>query len=247
VVKKTVLDKRQILINPGNKQETINFCIEHFISCAKKAIDEKDAFYVALSGGSTPKVIFEGLKQRKDSLDWSKVYLFWSDERAVSPDHPDSNYKMEMDAGFSEIKVPKDQIFRMRAEDHIEQNAEHYESLIKKIVPNTQFDLIMLGMGDDGHTASLFPKTHGLHTKNRLVIANFIPKFDAWRMSFTYDCINQAKNIAIYVIGKKKADILKTVLKTSYEPDTYPIQKVGTDENPCTFICDDEASFYMNP
>lgn len=236
-------DERRDAVIPGDKKTTIQFCIDHFIRLAEDSIANHGYFAVALSGGSTPKAIFEGLSQDKyrDRIDWSKVMLFWSDERSVPTSHPENNYKMAMDAGFNILPIPKEHIFRMEAEGNIEENALKYEKLIEKMIPNGAFDLVMLGMGDDGHTASLFPKTHALHSDERLVVANYIPKFSTWRMTLTYYCINNAKNIVIYVIGKSKAAMLEKVLSKKYDPDTLPIQRVGTANNKALWIADNEA------
>lgn len=237
-------DRRDIVI-PGNAKETLSFCADQFIEIGKEAIKERGKFCAALSGGSTPKALFEMLASPhyRSQLDWENVILFWSDERNVSPDDPQSNYKMAMDAGFSSLPIPEKNIHRMQAEGiEIEANAKIYEALIEELVPNNSFDLIMLGMGEDGHTASLFPKTHGLHTDDRLAIANYVPQLSAWRMTLTYECINAARNISIYVIGKNKASMLKTVLTSPKEPDELPIQKIGTRLHKALWILDTEAA-----
>ena len=114
-------DARRDYIIAGNKEETVDFAAGHWVHSAKRAIQKRGRFAVALSGGSTPKAIFELLRE-KATLDWSKVWLFWSDERAVPPDHPDSNYRMAMDSAFSKLPIPSSQIFRMIAEKDIEKN-----------------------------------------------------------------------------------------------------------------------------
>lgn len=236
-------DERRDAVIPGNQEQTIRFCIEHFLSLGKASIEDHGYFAVALSGGSTPKRIYQGLTQEHymKMLDWSKVLLFWSDERSVPPDNPESNYKMAMDAAFKKLPIPKKHIYPMQAEKDIEAAALEYEKIIEKALPNAVFDLVMLGLGEDGHTASLFPKTHGLHSNDRLVVANYVPKLNTWRMTFTFPCINKARNIAIYVLGKAKAEILKTVLSGEYDPDTYPVQKVGTATSKALWIADNEA------
>lgn len=235
-------DHRDAVI-PGDKTTTIQFCIDHFIRLAEDAIANHGYFAVALSGGSTPKAIFEGLAQDNyvDRIDWSRVMLFWSDERAVPPDHANSNFRMAMEAGFSKLPIPEEHIFRMKAEDNIEENALEYEKLIEHMLPKGMFDLVMLGMGDDGHTASLFPKTHGLHTMERLVVANYVPKLNTWRMTLSYDCINRAKHIVVYVLGKQKAAMLEKVLSSSNDLDTLPIQGIGTPSNKVLLIADNDA------
>ncbi len=237
-------DKRRDIIIPGNKASALNFSVEQFISIANLAIREQGYFAVALSGGSTPKEIFKDLTSslNRERIDWSKVLVFWGDERSVPPTDPESNYKMAMEAGFSSLNIPEANIFRMKTERDFEENALEYEQLILQKIPSQKFDLIMLGMGEDGHTASLFPKTHGLHAEHRLVIANFVPQKNCWRISVTYECINQSKNIAIYVLGKSKAPMVKTVLTASYDPDNLPIQKVGTPSNHALWILDNESA-----
>lgn len=237
-------DERRDIVIGGSVKETIDFCIEHFLRVGNKAIADHGFFSVALSGGSTPKAIFEGLCQpyNKDRIDWTKVLLFWGDERAVLPTDADSNYRMAMEAGLKHLPISKDHIFRMEAETDIEKNALEYEQTIREILPSNSFDLVMLGMGDDGHTASLFPYTHALKTSGRLVVGNYIPEKDTWRMTLTFECINQAKNIVIYVLGKNKASMVKQVFTSLYDPTVLPIQQVGTAKHKALWILDGDAA-----
>jgi 6-phosphogluconolactonase len=199
---------------------------------------------VALSGGQTPNAIFKEISQPRYAqvLDWSKVLCFWSDERSVPPNNPENNYFNAMKSGLADLPLPPENIFRMPAEIDIEEHALAYEHLIRQKVPSLQFDLIMLGMGEDGHTASLFPRTHGLHTKDRLVIANYVPQKHTWRMSFTYECIHMAKLICIYVLGANKASTVAKVLLSPYDPDNLPIQRIGTPSHKALWILDSAAS-----
>lgn len=235
-------DQRRDLVLPGNKEETLTFCTEHWLYLARKSIQEHGYFAVALSGGGTPKAIFERLKKQSAALDWTKVLLFWSDERAVPPSDAESNYHMAMESGFEALPIPPQHIFRMPAEGNIEEGARYYENLIVKQLPDQQFDLVMLGMGEDGHVASLFPQTHGLHVEERAVIANYIPQKSCWRMTLTFSCINAARNIAVYVLGESKAEMLARVLSEPYEPDLLPAQRVGTATNKALWIADSAAS-----
>lgn len=238
------LDERRDIVIPGDSSETIRYCVDHFFSAAKKSLSQEGLFSVALSGGSTPKAIYAALSKdsRSQEIDWKKVLIFFSDERSVLPNHIESNFHMAMESGLKNLPIPEKNIFRMEAEKDIEEEALEYERLIIKNIPNGQFSLVMLGMGEDGHTASLFPETHGLHTTNRLVIANYVPKLNTWRMSLTYECINQAKVIAIYVLGESKAFMVKEVLLGPYQPDHYPIQKVGTAQHKALWILDNAAA-----
>lgn len=238
------IDERQDIVVPGGASETYAYCAQHFITAASSAIKDHGYFAVALSGGSTPKAIFTLLArdENRSKVDWNKVLLFWSDERAVPPDHPDSNYHMAIEAGLGKLGIPPEHIFRMPADYDIEANALEYESEILEKLPGGSFDMVMLGMGDDGHTASLFPQTHGLHVQDRLVIANYVPQLNTWRMSLTFPCINKAKTIVIYVIGKGKSEMLKKVLSEKHDPDQLPIQSVGTPAHRALWIADSDAA-----
>ena len=234
-------DERRHLAFPGTHDNTIAFAVSHFISVAQNAIENHDAFFVALSGGSTPQKIFQelALPHNREAIDWSRVYLFWSDERAVPPDHADSNYKMAMDSGLSKLPLKKEHIFRMQAETNGEKHALEYEKIIKETLHGADFDLIMLGMGEDGHTASLFPHTKALEISHRLVVINEVPQKKTYRMTFTFPLINSAHNIVVYVLGKEKAARLKEVFLD--DPMTLPSSHVGTDNHPALWIIDDAA------
>ncbi len=236
----TSFDQRRDLLVPGDGEATLHACVSHWVETGKAAIAERGRFCVALSGGSTPKKIFERLTP--DLLDWSKVYLFWSDERSVGPEDPESNFRMAMDAAFEKLPIPQEQVFRMVAEADIEKNAQVYEENILKHVPDGIFDLVMLGMGEDGHTASLFPHTHALHTHEQLVVSNYVPDKETWRMTFTYTCINMARAITVYVLGDNKAGMVKEVLQGEHQPDELPVQNVGTPTNKALWILDQGAA-----
>ncbi len=234
-------DKRRTIALPGDEEKTIQFAVDHWIKTAQKAIASKGSFFVALSGGSTPKKIFSHFTP--SMLDWSSVYLFWSDERSVLPTDPESNYKMALDSGLGKLPIPKAQIFRMHAEKDIEENALLYEKKIKEIVPNASFDLIMLGMGEDGHTASLFPETKALREKDRLVVANSVPSKQTTRMTFTFPLINKAQEIVIYVLGKGKQDALENIFTNP--SSSLPATQVGSVLHPALWIIDDAAGLLL--
>lgn len=235
---------RADLVVGASSTEAISFAVEHFIQHAKKAISARGSFHVALSGGSTPKAIFERLTS--EMLDWTKVHLYWGDERAVSPTDPESNYRMAMETVFDQLPVPKEQIHRMVAEGEITEEAHEYEKLLRKSLPDGRFDLVMLGMGDDGHTASLFPRTHALTDTGEWVAANYVPQKKCWRMTLTYPCINHARAIAIYVMGESKATMVKRVIMGPEDPIDFPIQKIGTPSHKPLWIMDREAASQLN-
>ena len=229
------------LILPGNFDSTVAFAAKHFVECGKAAIQDHGAFFVALSGGSTPKAIYRYLAEHynNESL-WMKTFLFWGDERAVAKTDSDSNYKMAMDAGFSKLNIPSENIFRMKAEDAIETQAKKYDDLVRTVVPHGQFDLLMLGMGEDGHTASLFPATKALDEKNAFVVANSIAQKNTWRMTMTFPVINKAHHIVFYVTGASKKHKLQEVFNDRYLKN--PCSKVGTEASPALWVVDQDAA-----
>ena len=226
-------DSRRMLYQGENEQDAITFAVEHFLKVARQAIQQTGKFSVALSGGSTPKAIYQELAKIKD-FDWTKVFLFWSDERAVPPDSKESNYNMAIEY-FGKLPIPKHQIFRMKAESEIEKNAKDYEEKIHHYLGKDLFDLVMLGVGEDGHTASLFPHTQALQEEKLLVVANDVPQKQTKRMTLTFRCINESKHIAIYALGKSKKEILDKVLNAPII-SFYPASRIGTEKTPALWI-----------
>ncbi|MGM0439615.1 MAG: 6-phosphogluconolactonase [Chlamydiota bacterium] len=230
-------DSRRQIALPGNYETTVAFCVEHILGMAQEAIDDHGYFAIALSGGSTPEAIYRAISHHPHDIDWSKTKLFWSDERVVPHNHPESNYHMAMKSGLEQLLLRSDNIFRMDTEKPPHQAAEDYEVMIKNQLISGRFDLVMLGMGEDGHTASLFPKTKALNS-NKLVAANYIPKLKSWRLTLTMKAINQSHKAAIYLMGKSKAATFKKVV----DGQDLPIQKVGTPHSPALWILDDAAN-----
>lgn len=237
-------DERRTIIVPGDETETVLFAVRQFLEIGNQAVRERQFFTVALSGGQTPLAIFKELSKPEyaAALDWTKVLCFWSDERSAPPDNRENNYFSAMESGLNRIPLLPEHIFRMHAEDHIEENALKYSQTIKENVPFSSFDLIMLGMGDDGHTASLFPRTAGLRATGSLAIANFVSQKNTWRMTLTYECIRLAKTTCIYVTGIGKAKTVARVLLGAYDPDNLPVQAIGTTSNKAVWILDSSAS-----
>lgn len=233
-------DERRDWIVPGDAAQTVAFAAEHWIHQAKRSILQRGRFAVALSGGSTPKAIYEKVTQSKE-IDWKNVWLFWSDERAVPPDHPESNYRMAMESGFNKTPIPSYQIFRMKAESDLEKTSMEYEELIKRHLDKHYFDLVMLGVGDDGHTASLFPDTEAISNESRLVVGNWVPKLNAKRMTLTFSCINQSHFSTVYAIGASKQKIVKQALDAAII-SSWPASRIGTPEHKALWILDQAAS-----
>jgi 6-phosphogluconolactonase len=237
-------DEWRDIIIPGNTDETLAFCVEHLLQAYHVAIHDHGAFYLVLSGGSTPKAIFEKISSPliKDKIDWTKVHLFWGDERSVAPDDKDSNYHMAMEAGFKRMPIPSSHIHRMVAETDIDNNASQYEKIIKETLKGKPFDYLMLGMGEDGHTASLFPKTQALSEENKMVCSNWVPQKNTWRMTLTYPCINHAHHIVIYVMGSSKKEMLYKVMCDQPHFVDLPVTRVGTKKHKALWICDQLAA-----
>lgn len=235
-------DERRSLMIFETAEELVTASASHFAYIVKSAIAERGKSFVALSGGSTPQAIFQKLTKKQLLLpeEWERLHLFWSDERAVPPDHPDSNYRMAMDAGFKNMPIPPHQIYRMHAEKDIEQNALTYEQALPDF-----FDLIMLGMGEDGHTASLFPHTAALHLDQRIA-ANFVPSKQAWRMTMTFPCLHKTRHLIVYTMGDAKKEMLRTLFCSPCNPDQYPAQGVGTKACPAVWFVDREAASLLD-
>lgn len=225
-------------------EDPVTFSCDYFLMLAKAAIAKRGRFTVALSGGSTPKALYSMLKNFDKEIDWSKVYVFFSDERSVGPNDPDSNYHMAMMSGFAFLPVLKEHIFRMEAESSPSENAAKYEALIAKHVPDSSFDLILLGMGDDGHTASLFPGTKALDETSKLVVENQVPQKKTLRMTFTYALLRKAQHITFLATGKGRAQMVKTIL--SDKEGRYPAARVKSDQRKVLWILDDGSASLLS-
>src|ERR1700756_5355262 len=207
-------------------QELFAAAAEEVVRLANLAVAEHGRFTIALSGGSTPKSLYNLLATNaRTALPWEHMYFFWSDERHVPPTDPDSNYRMANEAMLSKVPVPAGNVFRFPAENpDAEAAAEEYESTLRKffqLKPGQfpQFDLILLGLGPDGHTASLFPGTTGLQEKSRLVIANWVEKLKTHRLTFTLPVLNAARSVDFLVSGTDKAPVLRAVLQEKVPGD----------------------------
>ena len=220
----------RILTTP---QELFEVAAEEVVRAATEAVAQRGRFTIALSGGSTPKNLFNLLATNARTVfPWDRTYFFWSDERHVPPTDPESNYRMAEEIMLSKIPVNAGNVFRIAAENpDAAAVAEAYEQTLCKFfqlqpgqVP--VFDLILLGMGPDGHTASLFPNTAGLQEKTRLVIANWVDKLKANRLTMTLPVLNSARTVAFLASGTDKAQVLRTVLEEDAPPEQYPAKLV---------------------
>jgi len=201
---------------------------EEFAQIAAKAIRARGRFTVALSGGSTPRGLYSLLATGKFNVAWDSTFFFWSDERHVPPDDPQSNFRMANEALLSKISVPPENIFRILAEKNADDAATAYEATLRSVFavgPSAipRFDLILLGLGTEGHTASLFPGSPAVEETKRLVVANWVEKLHSARITFTYPLLNNAACVIFLVSGAEKADILEQILEG---PGGLPAQRV---------------------
>jgi 6-phosphogluconolactonase len=221
-----------------------------FAELAGVFVADNGRFIVALSGGSTPKAMFSVLAEKPyaDSLPWARIHFFWGDERCVPPDHAESNYRMAHEALLAKVPVPPENVHRVPAEDTDPQHAAAaYADTIARFFQTAvgdfpRFDLILLGMGADGHTASLFPGTPALRIHDRIVVANFVEKFHAHRISFTAQTINSALNVLFLVAGKDKALALKEVIAGVRNVSQYPSQLIEPNYGTLLWLVDEAAA-----
>ena len=205
---------------------------------ARKAMAERNEFRIALSGGNTPAPVYARIAAEADDFPWDRVRFTFGDERCVPPDNPQSNFKMARENLFVPADVPEKSVMRMRGEIDPQIAAQEYEDELTAIArerrePIYQHDLILLGLGDDGHTASLFPGTAALEDVTHRVVANFVPKLNAWRLTFTFPLINRARHILFLVGASKSPQLIEHVLADDPE---FPAARVNPSAGEATWI-----------
>src|SRR5579864_5113114 len=208
---------------------------QEFLQAATSAVAKNHSFTVALAGGSTPKALYSLLATDpvlRAQLPWDKMHLYFGDERNVAPDHADSNFRMASEALISKAPLKADQVTRIKGEyQDTEKAAQEYEQALRASFTLAdgefpRFDLVLLGMGSEGHTLSLFPGTRALHESKRIVVHNWVGKLCAERITLTAAGVNQAAQVLFMVTGADKACALKAVLEGPYEPDQLPAQMI---------------------
>jgi len=217
---------------------------QEFHHLAEAAIRERGRFSVALSGGNTPRTVYSLLAEEHKDLHWDKIHVFFGDERPVPPDHPDSNFRMASESLLSKVPIPDKNVHRIRAELDPEAAAKNYDHqlaaffhLIDHDWP--RFDLIFLGLGDDGHTVSLFPGSSALSNVSERVAANWVEKLQTFRITFTYPVLNHAAEVIFLVAGESKAEILSAVLRPGAK--NYPAQGVQPANGRLLWLSDEAA------
>ena len=224
---------------------------QYFVEMAAEAVDEGGMARIAISGGSTPKAAFQLLadpnQKWRGAMPWDRLNLYWVDERAVPPDHPDSNYGMTREAMLSHVPMPAAQIHRMEGELEPEVAASRYESELRNSfrlegAESPRFNLVQLGMGPDGHTASLFPYTAAIHEMSRLVTANHVPQLDTWRITLTWPVINHASSVFFLIAGGDKAERVHEVFMGPHDPERLPSQLIWPASGILTLFLDKAAA-----
>ena len=226
----------------------------HFVEMVSEAVAARGRARIAISGGSTPKPAFQLLADPNQPwrarMPWENLDLYWVDERTVPPDAADSNYRMTREALLDHVPLKPEQIHRMEGELDPHVAASRYESELRNSfrlegAESPRFDLIALGMGDDGHTASLFPHTEAIHEMSRLVIANQVPQKDTWRITLTWPVINHASSVFFLIAGADKAEILNQVLTGPRDPEKLPRQLIWPSSGILTLILDKAAAAFL--
>lgn len=221
---------------------------EVFARYAQEAAEARGVARIAISGGSTPKRMFALLAAEPfaSAVPWDKLELYWVDERAVGPEDADSNFRMTREQLLS--KVPQlTRVYRMEGELDPEEAASKYEATLRNNfklegAQAPAFDLVLLGMGDDGHTASIFPNTDAINELGRLVVANHVPQKDTWRVTLTWPVINHGKRVVFLIEGGAKADRLHEVLLGDYDPERLPSQLIRPESGHLYLLLDAEAA-----
>lgn len=214
---------------------------------ARASIEARGLFTVALSGGSTPRRIYELLAgaEFKDGIDWPNVHVYFGDERMVPPDHAESNYRMADEALLSKVGIPPENVHRIDGVGDAAANASVYESELRGLFADVEWprlDHVLLGMGDDGHTASLFPGTNALNETRLWVAPNWVEKLGAWRVTLTAPAINAARHVTFLVAGSAKAGRLREVLKGERDASRLPSQLIRPSDGTLEWFVDRAAA-----
>jgi 6-phosphogluconolactonase len=229
---------------------------EHFLATTQAAVCARGVARVAISGGNTPRPVLELLANPAEkflsAMPWPQMELYWVDERMVPPSDKESNYRMTREAMLESVPLPSHHIFRIEGELDPEEAAARYESAIRNHLrlegaQGPRFDVLALGMGDDGHTASLFPHTDAINEMIRIAVANHVPQKDTWRVTLTWPVINEADDVFFLIAGRDKAQPLHDVLLGKYDPETLPSQLIRPSNGKLLLLLDKEAAALLPP
>ena len=229
---------------------------ELFADAAVAAAAERGVFAMALSGGVTPRATYELLAKEPlvSRIPWERVHLYWGDERCVPPDSPQSNYRLARETFVAQVSIPPEHVVRMRGEDDPEEAARTYELELRSIAAHSGanavgipiLDLVLLGIGTNGHTASLFPHTRALHENDRMVVAVDVPDV-GWRLTMTAPAINSARHVVFVVAGEEKAPVVARVLQGPPDFERLPAQLIAPRPGRLTWLLDEAAAARLRP
>ena len=233
-----------------NKEKLVAATTERVVDSIGQAIQQAGLCNIALSGGSTPGGVFSLLASNpyRDRVDWSRLHLFWGDERMVPPEHQDSNFRMVQETLLDHIKIPDENVHRMRGEIAPEEAAAEYAELLHDHFKGSLpcFDLILLGLGEDGHTASLFPETDAVEEYEKHAVAVFVPKLSAWRVTLTLPVLNAARKVLFLVSGKSKSEIVQRIMSNKQPAKELPATMVNPQNGELHWMLDSEAMVLIN-
>lgn len=245
--------KEQTVVVVPDAEALAEAAARRVLNIAREQIAERGRFTVALSGGSTPRALYHLLAQppQAEALDWSRVHVFWGDERTVPPDDEQSNYRMAREALLDHVPIPHDQIHRIEAEREPDEAATRYAATLTRVFglgtgEMPEFGLILLGIGADGHTASLFPGTRALEVRGVPVVENVVPQLDTVRITLTVPVITQAANILVLAAGEDKAPAVHRALEAPYAPDQTPAQYLRTATGNVVWLLDEAAASQLS-
>lgn len=254
---------RDIEIYP-TRAELMEAAAERLVTLTERAIKARGLCTVVLSGGSTPRELYTLLSQEPfvSQLDWANLHVFWGDERAVPPAHPDSNYRLAADALLAKVPISPENVHRIPGELAPADAAIAYERVLRRFfgdapatqhnalpglsVPHALFDVVLLGMGADGHTASLFPGTTAVLERDRWVVPVAVRQLDAWRITLTPPVLNAARQILFLVAGAEKAWTLAQVVTGPYQPEVLPAQAIEPEAGTLLWLVDAAAAVYLD-
>jgi 6-phosphogluconolactonase len=223
---------------------------EIFVQTSNQALATRERFTVVLSGGRTPEDLYRLLAdaaQYRDQIPWRSSHFFWGDERCVPPSHPDSNFRMAFSSMLSKVDLPPENVHRIRSELPSSEAAQDYEDELRRFFSigagqSPNFDLVLLGLGADGHTASLFPGSEAVREKNRLVVAPWIAKLSSFRITLTPPAFNGAERVTFLVSGADKAAALQAVLEGEPDPERLPAQAIQPSQGSLVWLADRPAA-----
>jgi len=233
-----------------NKEKLVTATAELVAGSIEHTIQQNGLCNMALSGGNTPGGVFSLLASSdyRDCVDWNRLHLFWGDERMVPPEHQDSNYRLVQETLLDHINIPDENVHRMRGEIVPDEAAAEYAELLYNhfAVSPPCFDLMLLGLGTDGHTASLFPETDAVEECEKHAVAVFVPKLDAWRVTLTLPVLNAARKILFLVSGKSKSEMVQRIVSNKQPAKEIPATMVNPQNGELHWMLDSEAMVLIN-